>query len=63
MDVHNSLLVLSFKEKGLLVTKVSQTFYWLLKLNTPEFLVEDQSPMKMGRLLLLGADICWTNVH
>lgn len=58
MDVHNSLLVLSFKEKGLLVTKVSQTFYWLLKLNTPEFLAEDQSPMKMGRLLLLGADIC-----
>lgn len=35
MDVYNSLLVLSFKEKGLLVNKVSQTFYWLLKLNTP----------------------------
>lgn len=34
MEAHNSLLVLSFMEKELSVTMVSQTFYWLMKLNT-----------------------------
>lgn len=34
MEVHNSFLFLSFMEKELLVTMVSQTSYWLMKLKT-----------------------------